>query len=135
MAGKRTEATGGISPGAMGEPTAPRSVGTAGSTESNDRGSDAQDRRRSRKVSRGAATKNPSRSGYFDGTGVRAGNRRSGAVSLWQANRELSRSSSGGRVQWRTTAARAHQQTGECLTAFFPGGSGASDGTERSQVA
>src|SRR5215831_626076 len=135
MAGKGTEAAGGVCPGAVGEPTTPRSVGAAGPTESNGRGADANDRAGSGEISRGAAFEDPSWSGCFDGTGVRAGHWRRRAVSLWQADRELSRSGSRGRFQWRTTAARAHQQTGECPTAFPPGGSGASDGTERSRVA
>jgi len=37
MAGKGTAATGGLRPGAVGEPSTPRSVGVAGSTESHDR--------------------------------------------------------------------------------------------------
>src|SRR5215472_6274944 len=85
MAGKRTEATGGIFPGAVGEPTPPRSVGAAGQAKCNDRGADAKDRTGSGKIPRGAATENPSRSGCFDGTGVRARHRRGGALSLWQA--------------------------------------------------
>ena len=76
-------------PGAVGEPTPPRSVAAAGQTKSNDRGADAKDRTGNGQISCGAATENPSRSGCVDGTGVRARHRRGRAVSLWPADREL----------------------------------------------
>src|SRR5215831_6469679 len=119
MAGKGTEAAGGVCPGAVGEPTTARSVGAAGPTESNGRGADANDRAGSGEISRGAAFEDPSWSGCFDGTGVRAGDRRRRAVSLWQADRELSRSGSRGRFQWRTTAARHISKQGSALLRFL----------------
>src|SRR6266699_3720036 len=135
MAGKGTEASGGILPGAVGEPTSPGSVGATRPTESNDRGADAGDRTRSGEVSCGAATDDPSRSGCADGPGFCADHRRGGTVSVWQADRGLSGSGSRGRLQWGKPTAGTYQQTGEWVNAFLPGGSGTGHGTERSRVA
>ncbi len=73
--------------------------------------------------------------GCVDSTGLCTGDRNRGAVSVRQANRELSRSGSGGRLQRGTTKAGAYQQTRQCHSAFLLGGSSAGHGTERSRVA
>src|SRR5262245_13608228 len=135
MARNWTEATGELPAGALGQPTAERSIAVTGPTEPNDRRADTNDRTRSGEISRSAATDDPSRSRCPDSTGLRAGHRKRGALSLRQADRQLSRSGSSGRIQWRTTTAGTYQQAGECLTALLPGGSGTGDGTARSRMA
>src|SRR5690349_17729309 len=107
-----TTATGELPAGTVVEPAPPRPVGVTGPTEPNDYGADASDRTGSGEVSCCAATDDPSRSGCANGTGLRADHRRGGTVPVWQADRELSRSGSGGRLQWRATQARTYQQTG-----------------------
>jgi len=70
-------------------------LGVAGSTKSHHCGADAGHRARSGEASGGAAVDDPSWSGCVDSTGLCTGHRNSGAVSVRQANRELSRFGSG----------------------------------------
>src|SRR6185369_2874741 len=57
--------------------------------------------------------------------------RRGGTVSVWQADRGLSGSGSGRKLQRGKPAARTYQQTGEWVHAFLAGGSGPGHSTER----
>ena len=92
-------------------------------------------RARSGKVSGGTASDDPSRSGCTDRTGLRADHRRNGTVSVWQADRGLSRPGAVGKIQRESAAPGAHHQTGEFDRAFLAGGSGASHGTQSAGMA
>ena len=89
-------------------PTTARSAGVAGSVESDDRGAEPGPRAGSRTLRCGTTTGDPSwsRSPYC--AGLRADHRRRGAVWLRQAGRQLSRSGSRGRVQWKPAPAGSH---------------------------
>jgi hypothetical protein len=67
------------------KPSATGVVGTAGSVASDDRGIDHCRRERSWEASRGVAADDASGRGAADGTGLCAGHRNSGAVSMRQA--------------------------------------------------
>ena len=60
---------------------------------------------------------------------------RSGAVSVWQADRELSGTGAVGRFQRRSTTAGTYQQARQRAAAFPAGGSGASDGAQPAGMA
>ena len=92
----------------VGEPATARSAGVAGSTEPDDRGADAGDRAGSGEVSRGAALDDASRGGCADGIGLRADHRESGAVSVWQADRELSGTGAVGGLERESATAGAY---------------------------
>src|SRR6202011_1215981 len=77
----------------------------------------------------------PSRSGCADRISFRADHRESGSVSVWQADRELSRTGALGRFQWEPATARAHHQTGEFDVALLVGGGCPSYGTKHSGMA
>jgi len=83
----------------------------------------------------GTAFDDPSRSGCTDRTGLRADHRRNGTVSVWQADRGLSRPGAVGKIQRESAAPGAHHQTGEFDRAFLAGGSGASHGTQSAGMA
>src|SRR5689334_19527916 len=135
MAGKGTAATGVVCAGGVGEAASARLVGATGPTEPNDCGADAGDRSRGRARSICAATDDPSRSGCADGAGLCTDHRRGGTVSVWQADRGLSGSGSGRKVQRGKPTVRTYQQTGEWVNAFLVGGSGPGHSTERWGVA
>ncbi len=86
-------------------------------------------------MSRGAAVEDASRGRFPDCAGVCADHRESGAVSVWQADRQLSRSGSGGRFQRGTTTTGTYLETRQLPTAFLAGGSSAGDGALRSEMA
>ncbi len=69
----------------------------------------------------GATVDDPSRSGCADGPGVCADHRRGGTVSVWQADRRVSGSGSGRRLQRGKPPVRAYQQTGQRADAFLAG--------------
>ncbi len=86
-------------------------------------------------MSRGAAVEDPSRGGCTDGVGFRTDHRESGAVSVWQADRELSGTGAVGGVQRTAETARTYHETGQLSVAFPAGGSGASHGAQRPGMA
>src|SRR5580704_4744524 len=135
MAQTRTAATGVISPGAVGQPATTRSAGVAGSTEPDHRRVEPGDRAGSGEVSRGAATDDTPRSRRLDRTGLRVDHRQGGAVSVRQADRELSGTGALGRFQWEPATAGAHHQTGEFDVALLVGGSCPCYGTKHSGMA
>src|ERR1035437_1325608 len=114
----------------MGQPATTRSAGVAGPTESDDRRVEPSGRAGSGEMSRGAATDDASRSGRTDGVGLRVDHRERGAVSVWQADRELSGTGAVGRVQRGSATAGTYQQARQLVAAFLAGGSGASDGAQ-----
>jgi transposase len=71
------------------------------------------------KLSCCAATDDASRSGCADGPGLCADHRRDGTVSVWQADRGLSGSGSGRKLQRGKPTARTYQQTREWVDAFL----------------
>ena len=73
--------------------------------------------------------------GCTDGAGLRADHRESGAVSVWQADRELSGTGAVGGVQRAAATAGAHHETRQLSVAFPAGGSGASHGAQRPGMA
>src|SRR5580700_9351370 len=77
----------------------------------------------------------PSRSGCADRISFRANHRKSGTVSVWQADRELSGTGAVGGLQRELATARAHHQTGEFDVALLVGGSCPSYGTKHSGMA
>ena len=81
-------------------------------------------------MSGGAAIADASWSGFADGAGLRADHRESGAVSVWQADRELSGAGAVGGVERRSATAGTHQQARQLAAALLAGGSGASDGAQ-----
>ena len=86
-------------------------------------------------MSRGAAVANASRSGFADGTGFCVDRGTSGAVPVWQADRELSGTGAVGGVERGPATVGTHHQAGQLVVAFSAGGSGAGDGAQRSGVA
>jgi hypothetical protein len=69
------------------------------------------------------------RGGSTHGVGLRADPGKSGSVSVWQADRELSETGAAGGVEREPTTAGTHHETRERAAAFPVGGSGASFGT------
>ena len=84
---------------AVGQSTAARSAGVAGSTDSDDCRVDASHRAGSGEVSRSTALADASRSGCADRVGLRVDHRQSRTVSVWQADRELSGTGAVGGLQ------------------------------------
>ena len=97
--------------GSVGQPATARSAGAAGSTDSDDCRVDAGDRAGSGEVSRSAALADASWSGCTDRVVLRVDHRPSRAVSVWQADRELSGTGAVGGLQRTTATAGAHHQT------------------------
>src|SRR4029077_19134650 len=135
VAGGRTRAAGSILVSAVGKPATARSAVVAVPAEPDDHRADASHRAGSGKMSRGAATEDASRGRFANGAGFRADHRERGAVSVWQANRELSGTGAVGRFQRRSTTAGTYQQARQCAAAFSAGGSGASDSAQPSGMA
>src|SRR5215472_16645413 len=88
MAGKWTPATRVLPVSAVGQPATTRAAGVAGSIESHDRRVKPGHRARSRKVSAGTASDDPSRSRCPHRTGLRADHRKRGTLSLRQTGSE-----------------------------------------------
>jgi transposase len=76
-----------------------------------------------------------SRCGFTDGIGLRADHRESGAVSVWQANRELPGPGAVGEVEREPAPAGSYYETRQLVVAFSVSGSGASDGAVRPGMA
>src|SRR5438132_8205276 len=93
----------------LGHATTPRLARLTRPTDAEDPGADACAGRGSGEASSGAALANPSRSGTADGTGVRVGDWNSRTVSLRQADCQLRRSGSVGRIQRRSPPTGTHQ--------------------------
>src|SRR5437588_8855525 len=78
----------------MGQPATPRSAGVVGSTEPDYRGTESGHRAGSRKVPRSAATDDSSRCRPTHRAGLCADHWESRAISVWEADCELSRTRS-----------------------------------------
>lgn len=78
---------------------------------------------RSRKLSGGEAVDDPPRSGSVDRIGLRADDRKGRAVSVWEANRELSGTGAVGGLERQPTSTGAYHQTRELSIALPAGGS------------
>ena len=124
----QTPATGIVPVGSVGQPTTARPAGVAGSIESHHRGTEPGGGAGSGEVSRGTTTGDPSWCGSTYRIGVRADHRRSRALSVWEADCQLSRSGSGRRIQWEPAPARSHHQTGPFDAALLTGGGSAGYG-------
>jgi hypothetical protein len=85
---------------------------------------------RSGEMSRGSATDDAFRGGCPDGTCLRAGDRNGGAVSLRQADRQLSGIGTVRGLQWGTSPAGTYLGTRELSVAFPVGGSRTSHGAQ-----
>ena len=86
-------------------------------------------------MSRSAATADASWSGCIDRTGVRLDHRQGGAVSVRQADRELSGTGAVGGLQRTAASAGTHHETRQLAVALSAGGGGASHGTQRPGMA
>src|SRR5450432_1272498 len=86
-------------------------------------------------MSGGSAFADASGSGATDGVGVRADHRKSGAVSVWQADRVLPGAGAAGRFEWTATTTRAHHETRQLVAAFPAGRGGAGVGAESARMA
>src|SRR5208283_433739 len=121
--------------GALGQPTAAGSARLTRPTDAEDPGTDACAGRGSREASGDAAADDASRSRSADGTGLRVGDRNTGALPLRQAVGQLHRAGSDGRVQRRSAPAGTHQQTRQRAAAVSAGGSSAGHGAQSAGVA
>ena len=92
-------------------------------------------RRGSGEASGDTATDDASRSRSTHGSGFRVGDRNARTFSLRQANCQLCRTGSDGRVQRRPSSTRSHQQARQCAAAVSAGGSRAGDSAQPSGVA
>jgi hypothetical protein len=135
VARSRTEATGVVPVGPVGEPATARSAGVAGATEPDHRRADASDRARSGEIPRGEAVGDASRGRSAERTGLRADHRKGGAISLRQADRQLSGTGAVGGVERGSATTGTYQQTGQLSVALLAGGSGPSHGTQHPGMA
>src|SRR2546425_12618244 len=108
----------------MGQPATPRSAGVVGSTEPDYRGTESGHRAGSRKLPRSAATDDSSRWRPTHRAGLCADHWESRAISVWEADCELSRTGAAGKVQRKSETAGSHHQTREFDGALFAGGGG-----------
>src|SRR3989442_15627461 len=109
----------------MGQLTTPRPARLTRPTHAQNPGTDASTGGRGGEAPGGAATDDPSRSGSADGIGFRVGDWNCGTFSLRQANRQLCRTGSHGRVQRRSAPIGTHQQARQLTASLFAGRSGA----------
>ena len=93
------------------------------------------DRAGSGEMSRGAAVDDASRGRSSDRAGLRADHGEGGAVSVWQADRELSGTGAVGGVQRGSATAGTYHETRQLSVALLAGGSGASHGAQRPGMA
>jgi hypothetical protein len=135
MARARTGTTGVVSVSSLGQPTTGGSAEAAGSAEPDDCPADPRDRTGSREMSGGAALDDASRGGCTDGIGLRADHRKRRAISVWQTDRELSRTGAVGGLERRAETVGAYHQARQFNTALLVSGSGASYGTHDSGMA
>src|SRR5207245_6618115 len=119
----------------MGQPATPRSAGVVGSTEPDYRGTESGHRAGSRKVPRSAATDDSSRCRPTHRAGLCADHWESRAISVWEADCELSRAGAAGKVQRKSETAGSHHQTREFDGALFAGGGGTGHSAQSSRVA
>src|SRR5947209_15754748 len=96
----------------MGQPATPRSAGVVGSTEPDYRGTESGHRAGGRKVPRSAATDDSSRCRPTHRAGLCADHWESRAISVWEADCELSRTGAAGKVQ-RKSETRSEEHTSE----------------------
>src|SRR5438132_2333821 len=119
----------------MGQPTTPRPARLTRPTHAQNPGTDASTGGRGGEAPGGAATDDPSRSGSADGIGFRVGDWNCGTFSLRQANRQLCRTGSHGRVQRRSAPIGTHQQTRQLTASLSAGRSGPGHGTQPAALA
>src|SRR3989454_2140639 len=105
----------------MGQPTTPRPARLTRPTHAQNPGTDASTGGRGGEAPGGAATDDPSRSGSADGIRFRVGDWNCGTFSLRQANRQLCRTGSHGRVQRRSAPIGTHQQARQLTASLFAG--------------
>ncbi len=72
-------------------------------------------------MSRGAALADASRSRFADGAGFRVDRRTSGAVPVWQTDRELSGTGAVRRIERRSATVGTHHEARQ-FTVAFPAG-------------
>ena len=109
--------------GSLGQSASQRTIGAAGPAGSKDCGVNGSGRARSQKTARGAAINDASWGGTPHGVGLRSRHWNAGAVSLWQADRQLHRARSVRGLQCRPATAGTYQQAGQFSTPLFAGGS------------
>jgi hypothetical protein len=118
VAGTRTAATGVNPAGSMGKPATPRSTGVDGSTEPDHRGTESGHGAGSRKAPRSTAAHDSSRCRSTHRTGFCADHRESGAISVWEADCELSRTGAAGKIQRKSATAGTYHETGQLTVAL-----------------
>ena len=72
---------------------------------------------------------------HTEGLSLRVNHRKDGAVSVWQADRELSGTGTVGGLQRESATTGANHQTGEFDVALLDGGSGAGHSSQPSGMA
>jgi hypothetical protein len=127
--------TGIVRLGSLGEPAPARFAGVARSAEPDARGVKSGDRSGSREVFRGQAPHDASRSRSTDRTGFRIDRRQRGALSVWEADCQLSRTGATRKVQRKSAALGSHHQTREFAGALSAGGSGPGHGAQLAGMA
>jgi hypothetical protein len=99
--------------GLLGRQAPAGCIGAAGPVESHDCEVNRSRRAGSQKTPRSAAINDPPGRGPTDSTGLRANHRDSGAVSLWQADRQLCRTHPLRGLQCGPATVGTHQQARE----------------------
>src|SRR6266446_1895428 len=120
----RAKAVGVVLAGSLGHTTPSRSVGVAGPIKPEHPRVKHRHRARSRATARGETADDPSGCRAPHRTGLCVDHRVSGAVSLWQADRQLPRARPLRGLQRRSPAARTYQQTRQRSAAILAGGGG-----------
>ena len=121
--------------GSVGEPPAAGPARLTRPTDAENPGTDSSIGRRSGEAAGDALADDAPWSRAADGVGVRVGNRNGGAFSLWQTDRQLRRSGSDRRVQWRSSSTGTHQQARQRAAPVSAGGSGTGHGAQPTGVA
>ena len=134
-AGGSQQRTGVIGACSVGRPTTPGFARRTRPTHSEGPGTDPSFGRGSGEATGDAATDDPFRRGPTDGLSVRVSDWNTRTLSLRQADCQLCRTGSVGRVQRRSPPTRAHQQTGQLAAALLAGGSGPGHGAQSTAVA
>ncbi len=115
--------------GSLGQSAPERIIGAVGPAGSKDCGVNFSGRAGSQETARGAAVDDPSWRGTTYWADLPSGHRGAGAVSLWQADRQLSRTYPVRGLQRRPATAGTYQQARQPSTALLAGGSSASGRT------
>ena len=131
----RSQRTGVVDPGSLGQSTTPGPARLTRPTHSEDPGTDPSAGRGGGEASRDAAADDASRRRSVDGLSFRVGDWNSRTLSLRQANRQLCGAGSVGRIQRRSPPTRTHQQTRQLTVALSAGGSGPGHGAQPPAVA